>query len=214
MSHRHRRGGARSNGSMRTLELGEQLLAAECRWHSPVTSTARCDRLAVADLRLVELDFRLKSRSRRCLITSRCSSPMPLISVWPVSPLWTCKVGSWRLSISRVSGQLVAFGGAVRLDGHRDDRLGELDRSPAGSGRRVSQSVSPVIECRRPIKADDVAGPGVSTCSSRLRGVDAPQLRHVFLLVLAGIQHAACWPSTRRNRCGPRTCRLSWPAGP
>ena len=52
------------------------------------------DRLAVGHLGLPMLASTLNSRSMRSTITSRCSSPMPEITVWPVSwSVRTLKVG-------------------------------------------------------------------------------------------------------------------------
>ena len=49
--------------------------------------------------------------------------------------------------------QLVLVGLGLRLDGHVDDRLGELDAPRGRSGAFGSQSVSPVVVCLRPTAA-------------------------------------------------------------
>jgi hypothetical protein len=51
--------------------------------------------LAVGDLRLADVGLDLELARMRSMSTSRCSSPMPAMMVWPVSSsVWTRKVGS------------------------------------------------------------------------------------------------------------------------
>src|SRR6476469_1536990 len=73
----------------------------------------------------------LNSRLSRSTMISRCSSPMPAISVWPVS------------SSLRARTELVLVGLGLRLDRDGDDRIGEghrleLDRRRVG-GERVAR---------------------------------------------------------------------------
>ena len=85
---------------------------------------------------------------------------MPLMSVWPVSGF---SLGAERRvllaeHVERVA-QLLAVVGALRLDRHRDDRLGKLDRREqdrlAGVAERVAGDRIAEAD-----DADDVAGPG------------------------------------------------------
>ena len=64
-----------------------------------------------------------------------------------------------------------------------------IDSSRIGSPW-LSQSVSPVIDCLSPMTPMMSPAETESTCL-RSVGLDAPKLRDVFLLVLAGVQHAA-----------------------
>ena len=115
---------------------------------------------------------------------------MPLISVWPVSSFSDARnVGSCLRSIVERVAELLAVVGAFRLDRHRDDRLGKFDRLQqnrlAGVAERVAGD-----RLAQPDHADDVAGPGLVDLLFFLRRVNPPQLRDVFLLVLARVQHA------------------------
>ena len=62
-----------------------------------------------------------------------------------------------------------------------------IDSSRIGSA--ASQSVSPVTECRRPMTPTMSPASAVDLLAAI--GLDVPELRHVFLLVLARIEHAA-----------------------
>ncbi len=98
---------------------------------------------------------------------SRWSSPMPAISVWPVSSsVWTRKVGSSSASRARPDAELVLVGLRLRLDRDRDHRLGEGHRLE--HDRRASRptSVSPVVVCLRPTPAAISPAP-ISSRSSR-----------------------------------------------
>ena len=54
---------------------------------------------------------------------------MPAMIVWPVSSsVWTWKVGSSSDSGCEGLAQLVLVGLGLGLDGHVDDRLGEVER--------------------------------------------------------------------------------------
>ena len=86
-------------------------------------------------------------------------------------------------------GQLLALQRGLRLDGHRDDGFGEgdrleqdrvLGRAERVAGDRMAQTDD----------ADDVSGRNRLDLGAAV-GLDAPQLRHVLLLLLAGVVDAA-----------------------
>ena len=71
----------------------------------------------------------LNSRSSRSTMISRCSSPMPEMTVWPVSSSETTrKVGSSSARRASEVDELVFVGLGLGLDRDRDDRLGEHHR--------------------------------------------------------------------------------------
>ena len=85
---------------------------------------------------------------------------MPLMSVWPVSGF---SLGAKRgvLLAEHVErfAELLAVVGALRLDRHRDDRLGKLDRLQQDRLAGVAQRVAG-DRVAQADDADDVAGPG------------------------------------------------------
>ena len=112
------------------------------------------------------------------------------MSVWPVSLLLHLQRRVLPLEhVERVL-QLLPLGARFRLDGHRDDRLRELDRLEqdrlAGVADRVAGDRLPHAD-----DADDVAGLDAVDLLFLLGGVNVPELGDVFLDVLAGIEHAA-----------------------
>ena len=86
-------------------------------------------------------------------------------------------------------GQLLALGRGLRLDGHRDDGFGEGDRFQQDRLLRVAERVAG-DRVAQADDADDVAGRDRLDLLAAV-GLDPPQLRHVFLLVLAGVVDAA-----------------------
>jgi hypothetical protein len=113
---------------------------------------------------------------------------MPLMIVWPVSSLsWARKVGSCRFHFQSV-GQLLALGGAFRFDGHGDDRVRKLNRFQEDRVLGIAQCVAG-DGVTQTDDAHDVARGDRGHLLAPI-GLDVPKLRHVFLLVLAGIEHA------------------------
>ena len=108
--------------------------------------------------------------------------------VWPVSSLSVGAKGRI-LPFHHLQGfgQFFSFGRAFRLDGHGDDRFREGDRFQhdrvAGVAQRVAGDGVPQTD-----DADDIAGRGRGNLLAAV-GLDVPKLRHVFLFVLAGVQH-------------------------
>ena len=123
-------------------------------------------------------------------MTSRCNSPMPLMSVWPVSSFSRArKVGSCRFIISSTSASFfrsVELSGSMAMEmtvsGKVIDsrRIGSWGVAERVAGDRVPQADD----------ADDVAGLDRFDLLAVV-GLDPPELRHVFLLVLARVEHAA-----------------------
>ena len=115
---------------------------------------------------------------------------MPEINVWPVSSLTrNVKVGSSRASAASVSASLPL---SAELTGSIDMLMTVSGNSIRSSriGCAASQSVSPVTESLSPTM------PAISPASASVDllaivGPDVVKPRAVFLLVLAGVIHAA-----------------------
>ena len=110
---------------------------------------------------------------------------MPEMTVWPVSSsVRTWKVGSSSDRATEGLAQLVLVGLGLRLDGHVDDRLGELELLEHD---RVagSQSVSPVLGVLEADAGDDVAGEhGVEVLA--VVGVHLEEAADALLVVRCG----------------------------
>ena len=112
---------------------------------------------------------------------------MPLMSVWPVSSFSRArKVGSCRFIMSSTSASFlrsVEVSGSMAIEmtvsGKAIDssRIGSCGVAERVAGDRVAQADD----------ADDVAGRDRVDLRAAV-GLDAPELRHVFLLVLAGVE--------------------------
>ena len=127
------------------------------------------DRLAVADARLVDLHVQLEVAQQAVL--DHLQVQLAHAADERLARLFVLAGGERGVLLAehleRV-GQLLLVGRALRLDGHRDDRLGELDRLQqdrlAGVAERVAGD-----RVAQADDADDVAGLGAdSSCSSFL----------------------------------------------
>ena len=128
---------------------------------------------------------------------------MPLISVWPVSGFSSARnVGSCLRSMVSVSASFLR---SSVLSGSIDIEMtvsgNSIDASRIGS--RVSHSVSPVIESRRPMTPTMSPARADVELLFFFRRVDSPQLGDVFLLVASGVQHARIWLEHARVNSHP-----------
>ena len=118
------------------------------------------DRFAVADARLVDLHVQLEIAQQ------------PVLNHFQVQLAHAAdeRLAGFRVFFGAERGillaqhgqrfaELLAVVGALRLDGHRDDRLGKLDRRQQDRLARVAQRVAR-DRVAQADHADDVAGPG------------------------------------------------------
>ena len=128
----------------------------------------------------------LNSRIIRSTSTSRCSSPMPAMIVWPVSSsVWTWKVGSSSESelsaLPSLSWSFFVLGSiATEMTGSGNS----MRSSTIGCAR--SHSVSPVVVCLKPRPGDDVAGVRDVDVLALVR-VHAQDATDALLAVLGGV---------------------------
>ena len=126
----------------------------------------------------------------RSTSTSRCSSPMPAMIVWPVSSsVWTVKVGSSSDERGEGLAHLVLVGLGLRLDGDVDDRLGELHLLEHDGGLVVGERVAGAGVLQADA-GDDVAGPGDVEVLPVV-GVHEEDAADPLLLAGAGVEHRA-----------------------
>jgi hypothetical protein len=150
------------------------------------------DRLAVADTRgLPTWTPIFMSRMSLFLMISRCSSPMPAMMVWPVSSLKCVRNdGSSRRIVTSASASFFLSSAVLRLDRHRDHRLGEVIRSSTigfvGVAERVARD--------RVLEADDRhdrCPPADLSSASRSLACISKMRRRVLLLVVDRVEDAA-----------------------
>ena len=141
-----------SNGSSRSSTLANSVLPALL----PLALTHHVgrvlDRFAIADARLVHAHVQVEIAQQPMLDDFQVQ--LAHAADQRLAGLFVFRGAEGRIlplhHLQHV-GKLLALGRSLRLDGHRDDRLGELRSSPAGSDAAASHSVSPVTECRRPM---------------------------------------------------------------
>ena len=94
----------------------------------------------------------------RSIVTSRCSSPMPFSTVWPVS--WSTCEPQRRVGLDHLverGRHLVDVGARLRLDGHADDGVREAHALEQRRMIRIRQRIAGLGFLHRDERAD-VAG--------------------------------------------------------
>src|SRR5215203_921332 len=123
----------------------------------------------------------LNSRSMRSTSTSRCSSPMPEISVWPVSSLvLTWKVGSSSARRPR----------ATDIFSWSDLVLGSMATEMTGSGKTIISRRIARVDLLDADGGSDVAGVDLLDVLA-LVGVHHEDAADALRLARARVEHAA-----------------------